>query len=119
MDYPTLKIIHLAGLALTFMGLSGILAIKTTGEAPFAKRLIFHVSHGLGLLILIFSGFALGHQLGIHEAPRWLKAKFGIWLLAGGSMVLATRFSRFAGPILIFFILLVVTAAWLAIEKPF
>jgi hypothetical protein len=34
-------------------------------------------------------------------------------------MVLATRFSRFAGPILIFFVLLVATAAWLAIDKPF
>jgi hypothetical protein len=37
MDYPTLKILHLTGLALTFMGLSGILAMEITGEAPFAK----------------------------------------------------------------------------------
>jgi hypothetical protein len=34
MDYPTLKILHLTGLALTFMGLSGILAMEMTGEAP-------------------------------------------------------------------------------------
>jgi hypothetical protein len=30
-DYPTLKILHLTGLALTFMGLSGILAMEMTG----------------------------------------------------------------------------------------
>jgi hypothetical protein len=30
MDYPTLKILHLTGLALTFMGLSGILAMEMT-----------------------------------------------------------------------------------------
>lgn len=119
MDYPTLKIIHLTGLALTFMGLTGILAIKMTGEAPFTKRLIFHLSHGTGLLLLIVSGFGLVGQLGIHSAPGWLKAKFMIWLLAGGSMVLATRFSRFAGWVLIFFATLVLTAAWLAIDKPF
>ena len=28
MDYPTLKIIHLTGLGLTFMGLTGILALR-------------------------------------------------------------------------------------------
>ena len=39
MDYPTLKILHLTGLALTFMGLSGILAIEMTGEAPFSNWL--------------------------------------------------------------------------------
>jgi hypothetical protein len=36
MDCPTLKILHLTGLALTFMGLSGILAMEMTGEAPFS-----------------------------------------------------------------------------------
>lgn len=119
MDYPTLKIIHLAGLAMTFMGLTGILAIRMTGQAPLAKRLIFHFSHGLGLLMLLVTGFAMAAKLGIHSPPGWLKGKMVIWLLAGGSMVLATRFSRFAGAILIFFILLVATAAWLAIDKPF
>ena len=39
MDYPTLKILHLTGLALTFMGLSGILAMEMTGEAPFSNWL--------------------------------------------------------------------------------
>jgi hypothetical protein len=31
------EILHLTGLALTFMGLSGILAMEITGEAPFSK----------------------------------------------------------------------------------
>jgi hypothetical protein len=36
MDYPTLKILHSTGLALSLMGLSGILAMEMTGEAPFS-----------------------------------------------------------------------------------
>jgi hypothetical protein len=120
MDYPTLRIVHLTGLALTFMGLTGVLASKAASEAVFKKRWIFHISHGVGLLLLLASGIALGLKLGVtHPAPLWLQAKFGIWLLAGGAMVLATRFSRFAGQILIFFTVLVLTAAWLAIDKPF
>ncbi len=120
MDYPTLRIIHLTGLALTFMGLAGVLASKAASEVVFKKRWIFHLSHGIGLLLLVVSGFALASQLGVaNPAPGWLKAKFVIWLLAGGAMVLATRFSRFAGLVLIFFAGLVLTAAWLAIYKPF
>jgi hypothetical protein len=119
MDYTTLKIIHLTGLAMTFMGLTGILAIKLAGDAPRSKRLIFHFAFGIGMLALIGTGFPLAVKLGLHGAPPWLMGKFIIWLLAGGSMVLASRFSRFAGPILLFFVILVATAAWLAIDKPF
>lgn len=120
MDYPTLKIIHLTGLALTFMGLAGILGIKAAGQAPLRKRLVFHFSFGIGLLILLGTGFALASTLNVlHSAPGWLKGKLIIWVLVGGSMALATRLSRFTGAVLVVFVLLVLTAAWLAIDKPF
>jgi hypothetical protein len=120
MDYNTLKIIHLTGLALTFMGLTGILASKAATETLFKKRWIFHISHGVGLLLLIVTGFMMAGRLGVlMTAPGWLKGKLVIWLLAGGAMVLATRFNRYAGWVLIFFAALVVAAAWLAIDKPF
>ncbi|EEF62036.1 hypothetical protein [Pedosphaera parvula] len=120
MDYLILKTIHLTGLAMTFMGLAGVLASKVASEAPFKKRWIFHVSHGVGMLMLVFSGFALAHQLGaLNSIPGWLRGKFVIWLLAGGAMALAIRFSRFTGLVLIFFAGLVLAAAWLSIQKPF
>lgn len=119
MDYATLKIIHLVGLAMTFIGLTGILALKIAGGAPLNQRLVFHLSHGIGLVLLIGTGFPLAAKLGLHGAPPWLMGKFVIWLLAGASMVLANRFYKFAGPIVIFFLILVGTAAWLAIDKPF
>jgi uncharacterized membrane protein SirB2 len=118
MDYATLKIIHVTAIALTFIGLTGILALKMAGGAPLAKRLVFHFSHGIGLLTLIVTGFALAGKLGLHGAPPWLMGKFVIWLLAAASMVLTNRFYRFAGPIVVFFVVLVATATWLAIEKP-
>ena len=119
MDYPTLRIIHLTGLALTFIGLTGILALKMAGGAPLPKRLIFHFAFGIGLVTLIVTGFMLGAKLGLHSAPPWLMGKFVIWLLAAASMVLANRFYRFAPWIVLFFVALVATAAWLAIDKPF
>ncbi len=119
MDYNTLKIIHLTGLALTFMGLAGILALNLAGGAPLPRRLIFHFAFGIGLLTLIVTGFALGAALGLHSAPGWMMAKFVIWLVVGASMALATRLSRYAVAIILFCTALVATAAWLAIDKPF
>jgi hypothetical protein len=119
MDYGELRILHITGMVMTFMGLTGILALKLGGGgAPLRTRLIFHLSHGIGLLTIIITGFMLAHVLGLHGAPPWLMGKFVIWLLAAASMVLANRFSRFAGPIVVFFIFLVATAAYLAIYKP-
>lgn len=119
MDYNTLRIVHITGIVLTFMGLSGILALKMAGGAPLPKRLIFHTSYGLGLLIIIVTGFMLAAKLGIKSPPAWLDGKLVIWLLAGSSVVLANRLCRFAPWLVIFFAVLVATAAWLAIDKPF
>jgi uncharacterized membrane protein SirB2 len=123
MSYVTLKIIHFTGLALTFMGLAGILAKTSPDAGSLKSRWLFRFAHGLGLLLLLASGIALVVKLGqmggeMHPLPTWVKAKFVIWLLAGGSMALAARLSRFAGLILIFFTALVATAAWLALAKP-
>ena len=119
MDYATLRIIHLSAIVLTFIGLTGIMALKMAGGAPLPQRLVFHLSHGIGLLVIIVTGFMLGAKLGLHAPPPWMMGKFVIWLLAGASMVLANRFYRFAPWIVLFFVALVATAAWLAIEKPF
>jgi hypothetical protein len=120
MDYGTLKIIHLTGLAMTFMGLAGILAAKAAGQLPFSKRLIFHFFFGIGLLLIIVTGFAMANQSGVLQtAPLWLKGKLVIWLLVGGSMALATRLCRYAAAVMVIWTLLVLTAAWLAIDKPF
>ncbi len=119
MDYATLRILHVTGIVLTFIGLTGILALKMAGGVPLGQRRIFHFAHGIGLLTIIVTGFALAVHLGLKGSPPWLTGKFIIWLIVGGSVVLANRWSRFAPWIVIFFTLLVATAAWLAIDKPF
>ena len=125
MNYLMVKMVHVTGLGLTFMGLAGVLAAKMAGEGTFKKRRAFHLAHGLGLLLLIGTGIIMVAQMkqwgGMNPLPGWIKAKLGIWLLAGGAMGLAVRFgtSRYASLLLIFFAVLVALAAWLAITKPF
>ena len=120
MSYLMLRVVHVAGLVLVFMGLAGVLGMKLGGDTTIKKRWIFHVSHGLGLLLLLSSGIALGVQLGLHHpAPGWLQAKAAIWLLAGGAMATTVRWGRFAGAWMLIFAGLAAAAAWLAIVKPF
>jgi hypothetical protein len=119
MDYGTLKILHVTAIMMTFMGLTGLLGLKLGGgAAPLRTRLIFHLSFGIGWLSLIVTGFMLGASLGLKGTTTWMNGLLVIWLLAGASMVLANRFYRFAGPIVVFFIALVAVAARLAIFKP-
>jgi hypothetical protein len=120
MDYNTLRIVHIAGIVMTFMGLTGLMALKLGGgAAPARTRLVFHLAFGIGWLSLIVTGFMLGAALGLKGATPWMNGLLVIWLLAGGSMVLANRYYRFAPWIVLFFIALVAVAAWLAIAKPF
>ena len=120
MTYLTLKVVHLVALALTFMGLAGALASNAVSPGPSLTRRIFAISHGLGLLLLLVSGFFLLIQLGIGKnLPGWVWGKVIIWLLAGASATLVRRFARFQVPMLVYLALLVGLGAWLALYKPF
>jgi uncharacterized membrane protein SirB2 len=120
MSYLTLKVIHLVALALTFMGLAGALATNAVSAGPSITRRIFAISHGLGLLLLLITGFLLLIQLGIGKnMPGWVWGKVIIWLLAGASIMFVRRFVRFQVPQLVYLAALVGLGAWLALYKPF
>jgi hypothetical protein len=120
MPYLTLKVVHLIGVALTFMGLAGALASNAVSPSPSLTRRIFAIAHGLGLLVLVITGFFLLIQLGIGKnLPGWVWGKVIIWLLAGISATFVRRFARFQVPMLVYLAVLVGLAAWLALYKPF
>ena len=120
MSYLTLKVVHLVALALTFMGLAGALASNAVSPGPSLTRRIFAISHGLGLILLLITGFFLLIQLGIGKnLPGWVWGKVIIWLLVGASATLVRRFARFQVPLLVYLAVLVGLGAWLALYKPF
>jgi hypothetical protein len=119
MSYLTLKILHLVGLALTFMGLAGALASNGATTDPAARR-VFSMSHGFGLVLVPITGFFMLVQLGIGKnLPGWVWGKVIVWLLAGASLMLVRRFSKFKGALLLYLAALVALGAWLALYKPF
>ncbi|HZT21528.1 MAG TPA: hypothetical protein VFB55_01330 [Verrucomicrobiae bacterium] len=123
MNYQILVIAHVTGLALTFMGLAGVLGMKMSGGDAPKQRWLFFAAHGTGLILLLASGLALVAQLGLfgagHFLPGWVQVKLVIWLLAGGAVALAARLSRYAAWVLLFFLALAAAATWLGVAKPF
>jgi hypothetical protein len=120
-DYQIYKIIHLTGLALLLMGLSGLLfAFAMSKEIPRKLRSMGFAIHGIGLFLILLGGFGMAARLGIVSGlPAWIYAKIGIWLLLGGAVALVKRRSQWAGKIVAGITVLVGTAAYLAIYKPF
>jgi hypothetical protein len=110
MDANTYLIIHLIGLATVAIGLGGMLA----GDQ---NRKMFAMAQGIGLLIILVSGFGMlaKMQLGF---PHFAMVKLILWLLLGGLPVV---FRKSKTPVFVSIVVLVAligVAAWLGVTKP-
>lgn len=115
------KLAHLLGLFLVFTSLGGLVLHAMNGgdrESNQRRGLVF-ATHGIGLLLVLVSGFGMLARLGIHGVPGWAAVKLVIWLVIGGLVALpqrvpaASRFVWFLAPAL------ALVAGWLALYKPF
>jgi len=108
---------------LVFVGLGGMVFAARVGLGPEHRKLrrAAAIIHGIGLLLILASGIAMLSSLGfLHgDPPIWAKAKFGIFLLLGGSISLAARASRLIWIWIPLWILLGAAAGYLALYKPF
>lgn len=121
MSYETYKIIHLVSIVLLFSGLMGLLAIRMAGVELVSrtKKLVF-ISHGIGTLFVLVSGFGLLARLGLISAlPGWVYGKVIIWVLLAGAVSVVKRKGQIGWPIFISLIAIFTVAASLAILKPF
>ena len=123
MDYSLIKLGHLVGIFLLFLGLGGMVFAANAGFGPAKRQLRFaaNLCHGGGLLFILASGVGMPASSGLlhGDVPGWVKAKFFIWLLFGGSIALASRFNRALGTLILAWVLLGAAAACLALYKPF
>ena len=123
MDYLSIKLFHLVGMMLLFLGLGGMVFAAYAGFGPARKQIrrAAALCHGIGLLFILVSGFAMLSSLGLlhGDPPGWVKAKLLIFLLLGGSIALAARLSRAIWILLPAWVLLGAAGGYLALYKPF
>ena len=103
-------IAHLLGIMFVFAGFGGLVGEGNRGKAM--------MNHGIGLLILLVSGFGLIQKMGLSYTAHWVIGMFVIWLILSFLPVLAKR--RVLSPCIVVTIALVLggVAAWLGYLKP-
>ncbi|MCB1077700.1 MAG: hypothetical protein KDM64_07735 [Verrucomicrobiae bacterium] len=81
------KVIHLIGLICLFTGIGGFLTYGFD-HAPRVKMV--GILHGVGLLLLLVSGFGMTAKLGVGF-PVWVILKLVLWLVLGALLAFAKK----------------------------
>jgi hypothetical protein len=110
MDPLTYKIIHITGIALLAMGTGGRLA---GGE----RRKAFAIAQGIGLLVMLVSGFGLLAKLGLGF-PHFAIVKTVLWVVIA---MLPVLFRKLKTPLfaeILIVLILVGVLAYLGLAQP-
>lgn len=116
------RILHITALILIFVGLAGVLFIgMAQAELKGSAKKWAFITHGVGLLLALISGFGMAGKLGFLSSglPLWVLAKLGIWLVLGGAISIVKRKANLGWPLIVLIVGLGATAATLGITKPF
>jgi hypothetical protein len=116
MSYQFYKMLHIVGVVLAVAGLIGLCSHAANGgeKRTHRWRVPLSASHGLGLLILLVSGFGMLARLGLSSSlPWWVMLKLLVWGALGG--VIALIYKGKAGRVAIASVVLTAAAAWLGL----
>lgn len=114
------KLFHIVGFLMALSGLVGLWGIYSCGTAPSKNRRVgLALIHGVGMALLVVTGFGRASQLGIaSHLPLWIYLKIVIWLALGASMTLAKRKANWGVGLVLGWIALGGLAAFIALYKP-
>ena len=110
MSYDFYKILHMVGIAALSLGLGGMFA-NSGNRKPFA------ILQGIGLLLMLVSGFGLLARLHLGMA-HFAIVKTVLWVVLGGFPVLARKKNLPAVVSLLVTLTLVTALAYLGHVKP-
>lgn len=121
MTYQVYKVIHLTSLFMIVISLGGMAMHAINGGGRKHRfRWSVAITHGLGMLGAIVSGFGLLARIETAAPlPGWAIAKMGIWLSLGVVVSPLMRKPSWAKVLWYLIIALTAAAAYLANFKPF
>ncbi len=124
LPYAFYKIVHILGIALALVALGGFAVHALNGgtKSDNAARRLLIAMHGTGAFLILLGGFGLLARINFpHGAPYpgWLWVKLVVWLVMAAIVMLPYRKPNAARPMLIALPLFAVTAALMAVYKPF
>ena len=110
MDTTIYKIIHLTGIAAIALGVGGMMA-GGSNRKPFA------ICQGVGLLVMLVSGFGLLAKLHLGY-PHFAIVKTVLWVVIAILPMLARRLKLPLAAAMLISLMLVGIMAWLGVMKP-
>ncbi len=110
MDPLIYKIIHLTGIAAIAIGAGGMLAGGSNRKA-------FAMWQGIGLLLMLVSGFGLLAKLKLGY-PSFAIVKTVLWLVIGAMPVIIRKAKLSTHVAILISLVLVAIMAWLGVMKP-
>lgn len=123
LPYSFYKVVHIFGIALTMVSLGGMFVHALNGGLKLenqARKLLIGM-HGTGVLLILVGGFGMLARIGFtHGAnfPAWLWTKLGVWTIVAAVAALPYRQPSLGRPMLLTLPLLAMTAAAMAVYKP-
>ena len=114
---------HMLGIALLILSVGGVALHAMSGgtKETSGGRAIAAASHGLGLLLILVTGFGMLARLELMSGglPGWAWAKVAIWATIGIAFVVPYRKPELSKLVWFGAALLMLLAAFLAHSKPF
>lgn len=121
MSLAAYKVLHILGMLFTFIALGGLLLASRTGGERVEDRKLAGMLHGIGLVILLVTGFGALARLGMSNPgiwPLWMWVKMVLWLVLGAALVLIKRAPGMRTLLWILLPILGAVAAYMALYKP-
>jgi hypothetical protein len=104
-----------------FFGFGGLLIAAYSGVTlSKSARLLSLIAHGIGLILILLSGFGILRNLGQMDGPKgWIMAKFAIWIYMGIALLFIKKKGHLGWPVALVLFLVGACATSLGIHKPF
>lgn len=121
MSLAAYKVLHVLGILFTFIALGGLLLASRTGGERVQDRKLAGMLHGIGLVIILVSGFGALARLGMSNPgiwPMWMWVKAVLWLVLGAALVFIKRAPGMRTLLWILLPVLGAVAAYMAFYKP-
>ena len=112
------KVLHLTGIFMLFIAYGGLIVRAIYAPDDRSIRRLGAITSGIGLLLLLVSGFGLIAKLQ-YGWPVWVFVKMGIWLALGAMMTAINRKPTYAQSWWWVTIILGILAAIVGLYKPF
>lgn len=114
------KILHIGSLVATLGAQAAMIGAISGGNLKKDGAIkFFSAVHGIGMVLLLISGFGMLARLNYTSWPLWFYFKIALYLVVGGLMALIFRQGKLKYLLFMFIITFASIGAYLGIMKPF